>query len=163
MNDAIKIKQELEAKFKFLADKVVVKRERRIFADVPLENFDEVLDFAVKTLKFDALKMITGSDEVTAFSVIYHLDKGGKALLNLKVRTSHDNPKVKTVTDRFPGVDPYEREIVDLLGIKVEGLASGRRYPLPENWPDGQYPLRKDWKNELGDDVGDMGEGDQHA
>jgi Ni,Fe-hydrogenase III component G len=34
---------------------------------------------------------------------------------------------------------------MDLLGIKVEGLPEGRRYPLPDNWPQGQYPLRKDW------------------
>lgn len=163
MSEELKIKEALESKFKYLADKVVVKRDRRIFADVPLENFREVLEYAVKTLGFGGLKMITGLDEVTSFGVIYHLDKGGKALLNLKVHTSHDAPKVKTVTDIFPGVDPYEREIADLLGIKVEGLAAGRRYPLPENWPDGQYPLRKDWKNELGDDVGDMGEGDHHA
>lgn len=163
MSEEIKIKEALEGKFKYLADKVAVKRERRIFVDVPLENFREVLDYAVGTLKFDALKMITGLDEVTSFGVIYHLDKEGKALLNLKVHTSHDAPKVKTITDIFPGADPYEREIVDLLGIKVEGLATGRRYPLPENWPDGQYPLRKDWKNELSDDVGDMGEGDSHA
>ncbi len=163
MSDELEVKQELEAKFKYLADKVAVKRERRIFVDVPLENFGEVLDYAVKTLKFDALKMITGMDEGTSFGVIYHLDKGGKSLLNLKVHTSHDAPKVKSVADIFPGVDPYERELVDLLGIKVEGLAAGRRYPLPENWPAGQYPLRKDWKNELSDDVGDMGEGDTHA
>ena len=32
-----------------------------------------------------------------------------------------------------------------MLGIKVEGLVPGRRYPLPDDWPKGQYPLRKDW------------------
>ena len=35
---------------------------------------------------------------------------------------------------------------MDLLGIKVNGLAEGQRYPLPEDWPKGDYPLRKDWK-----------------
>jgi Ni,Fe-hydrogenase III component G len=38
---------------------------------------------------------------------------------------------------------------VDLLGIKVNGLASGHRYPLPDNWPKGEYPLRKDWKGTI--------------
>jgi Ni,Fe-hydrogenase III component G len=28
----------------------------------------------------------------------------------------------------------------------VTGLPEGSRYPLPDNWPEGQYPLRKDWK-----------------
>ncbi|MDD5679724.1 MAG: NADH-quinone oxidoreductase subunit C, partial [Candidatus Omnitrophica bacterium] len=57
-----------------------------------------------------------------------------------------ENPAVKTVTEYFHAADAYERELTDLLGIKVEGLPPGHRYPLPDNWPAGQYPLRKDWK-----------------
>ena len=150
------IKQKLEAKFGFLAGKVIVKRERRIFADVPQENFPAVLDYAVNGLGFNALKAITGFDEITTFGVIYHLDKGGREMLNIKIHTSHDNPKIKTITSQFPGADPYERELADLLGIKVDGLAAGRRYPLPDDWPAGQYPLRKDWKGENLDGVGRM-------
>ena len=29
---------------------------------------------------------------------------------------------------------------------KLRGLPAGRRYPLPEDFPTDQYPLRKDWK-----------------
>jgi Ni,Fe-hydrogenase III component G len=35
---------------------------------------------------------------------------------------------------------------VDLLGIQVQGLPTGNRYPLPDDWPANQYPLRKDWQ-----------------
>jgi hypothetical protein len=28
----------------------------------------------------------------------------------------------------------------------VEGLVPGVRYPLPEDWPQGDHPLLKDWK-----------------
>jgi membrane-bound hydrogenase subunit beta len=156
MNEEQDIKQKLETKFAYLADKVAIKRERRIFVDVPQEKFGEVFDYAVKELKFDAVKAMTGLDELSTFGVIYHLDKGGKSLLNIKIHTSHDTPKIKTITDMFPGADPYERELKDLFGIEIEGLAEGRRYPLPENWPDGQHPLRKDWVNNLSDDVGEM-------
>jgi Ni,Fe-hydrogenase III component G len=50
------------------------------------------------------------------------------------------------VTDRFPSAHIYERELIDLLGAKVEGLPPGNRYPLTDDWPKDQYPLRKDWK-----------------
>lgn len=156
MNEEQEIKQKLETKFPYLADKVAIKRERRIFVDVPQEHFGEVFNYAVKELKFDAVKAMTGLDELSTFGVIYHLDKGGKSLLNIKTHTSHDAPKIKTITDMFPGADPYERELKDLFGIEIEGLAPGRRYPLPEDWPEGQHPLRKDWVNNLGDDVGEM-------
>jgi membrane-bound hydrogenase subunit beta len=42
---------------------------------------------------------------------------------------------------------------MDLLGIQVEGIPPGRHYPLPEGWPEGQYPLRKDWKGLPGEGV----------
>jgi len=35
---------------------------------------------------------------------------------------------------------------MDLFGAKVEGLPEGPRYPLPDDWPKNQFPLRKDWK-----------------
>ena len=67
-------------------------------------------------------------------------------MLNLSVSLNRENPEVKSVTAYCPSADIYERELMDLLGIKVIGLASGHRYPLPDNWPEGEYPLRKDWK-----------------
>ena len=51
-----------------------------------------------------------------------------------------------TVLAAFPGAMSYERELEDVLGIKIQGLPPGRRYPLAEDFPVGQYPLRKDWK-----------------
>jgi Ni,Fe-hydrogenase III component G len=65
--------------------------------------------------------------------------------LNLTVAVPKENPVLQTVMGYFPPAETYERELIDLLGMKVEGLPPGSRYPLPEGWPEGQYPLRKDW------------------
>ena len=142
-----KIKQELEDKFSYLKDAVIIKRKGRIFAKVPLNKFNEVFVYAVKQMQFLALSAITGLDLGDGFEVIYHLHREGKVLLNLSVVLDKENPEVKSVTGYCPSADIYERELVDLLGIKVSGLASGHRYPLPDNWPEGEYPLRKDWKD----------------
>lgn len=146
MSDEKKITEELTNKFSCLKDTVTVKRERRIFADVPADKFRDVFDYAVKDMQFSNLSAITGLDEGGAFGVVYHLNKKGKTVLSLKIVIPRENPAVKTVTEYFPAADAYERELTDLLGIKVEGLPPGHRYPLPDNWPAGQYPLRKDWK-----------------
>ena len=140
------IKQELEDKFSYLKDAVIIKRKGRIFAQVPLDKFNAVFVYAVKQMHFLALSAITGLDTGDGFEVIYHLNQEGKVLLNLSVSLSKENPAVDSVTAYCPSADIYERELVDLLGIKVNGLASGHRYPLPDNWPKGEYPLRKDWK-----------------
>ncbi|MDD5156158.1 MAG: NADH-quinone oxidoreductase subunit C [Candidatus Omnitrophica bacterium] len=146
MTEEEKIKQELEGKFAYLKDKTVIKREKRIFADLPLDKFAEVFAYAAKNMGFDGLSAITGLDTVSGFAAIYHLNRKGGVMLNLKVSLEREHPRVNTVTAYFPCAENYEREIADLLGIEVAGLPAGRRYPLPDNWPKDQHPLRKDWK-----------------
>jgi Ni,Fe-hydrogenase III component G len=145
MADEEQILQKLTEKFPFLAGKGRVARARRIFCDVPNENFREVLDFAIKELGFSILTTMTGVDDGATLGFIYHLASFKGMVLNLKISAPKENPVIKTVTDLFPSGEMYEREVMDLLGAKVEGLASGRPYPLHETWPRDQFPLRKDW------------------
>jgi len=149
MSNEDNIKQQLIEKFSALSDKIIVKRARRIFAEVSLADFPQVFDFAIKKLNFSILTAITGLDEGTVFGVIYHLSTENGIMLNLHTTTPRDNPLINTVTNYFPAADAYERELVDLLGIPVEGLPQGNRYPLPDSWPANQYPLRKDWKGQM--------------
>jgi membrane-bound hydrogenase subunit beta len=141
-----KIQQELTDKFKCLEGKGRVQRDRRIYIEVPLEDFTEVFSYAVKKMDFPILCTITGLDEGDNLGFIYHLAKENGIILNLKTLASKTNPVIKTVTSYFPGAENYERELIDLLGAKVEGLGEGNRYPLPDSWPKDQHPLRKDWK-----------------
>jgi len=139
------IKQELEKKFG-LTGKVAIKRPRRIFAEIEEADFLKILDYLVKEMGFSSISAITGMDEGGTFGVVYHLNCQGSIILSLRIHISKTDPEVKTVTGYFLEADAYERELEDLLGIKVQGLAQGHRYPLPDNWPQGEYPLRKDWK-----------------
>jgi Ni,Fe-hydrogenase III component G len=144
------IQSKLESKFSFLKDKVKIKRERRLFVEVEkLSDFRSVFDFAVKDLDFKRICMITGLDEGENFAAIYHLATFSGLILDLKTYVPKSNPVIRSVMDTFPGAELYERELVDMFGFKVEGLPEGSRYPLPDDWPDGQYPLRKDWKKEM--------------
>lgn len=150
LNKENAIQKELTDKFSFLVDKVVVKRERRILVDVQdYSNFRKVFDYAYNSLDFKRACMISGTDEGENFGVLYHLARFEGIILDLKTYIPRSKPVLKTVMDTFPGVELYERELVDMLGITVEGLPEGNRYPLPDNWPDGQYPLRKEWKKEM--------------
>jgi len=144
------IKQELINKFPYLQEAITIKRKGRIFAQVPADKFDAVFAYAVKEMRFAALSAITGLDRGDGvFEVIYHLNQEGRILLNLCVGLEKDKLAVNTVTAYCPSADIYERELEDLLGIKVNGLAAGYRYPLTDDWPQGEYPLRKDWKGNL--------------
>ncbi len=148
MNEEEKIQQELLKNFAFLENKIKIQRVRRIFIEVPLEKFFAVFDYAVKNLGVSMLSALSGLDEGENFSFIYHLALANGIMLNFKTGVAKNAPLLKTVTGYFPSAEIYERELADLLGVEVIGLKKGKRYPLPDNWPEGQYPLRKGWKKE---------------
>lgn len=145
MSEEAAIQQELESKFPHLQGKMTNPRPRRVFAQVAAANFAEVFDYAVKKMNFNVLCTITGLDQGETLSVIYHLAQENKIVLNLATDLQKLDPSIQSVTSYFPSADCYEREMVDLLGIKVQGLPPGNRYPLPDDWPKEVYPLRKDW------------------
>ena len=140
------IKQELINKFRYLEGNINIQRPRRLSLGTGYNNFLEVFDYAVKQLKFSHLCTITGLDEQEKLSFIYHLAQDSGIVLSLKTSLPKQNPVLKTVMPYFLGAEVYERELVDLLGAKVESLPAGHRYPLTDDWPVDQYPLRKDWK-----------------
>ncbi|MFA6142801.1 MAG: NADH-quinone oxidoreductase subunit C [Candidatus Omnitrophota bacterium] len=155
MSKEEEILQALVKKFGFLENRIKTQRPRRILADVDIGNFKTLLDYAVKELRFPILLTMTGLDEGEKIAVIYHMASEDGCILNIRTAIAKVNPSLKTITDIFPNADIYERELEDLLGIKVDGLAPGNRYPLPDGWPAGEYPLRKDWKKnkeKVGDD-----------
>jgi Ni,Fe-hydrogenase III component G len=145
MNREESIQKFLVTKFPFLEGKTRLQRARRVYADVDYSDFRQVLEYAVKELDFVFLCTMTGLDEGENFSLIYHLTRQDGVILSISTRIPKNKPVLKTITDIFKGCEIYEREVVDLLGIQVEGLPPGKRYPLPDDWPEGQYPLRKDW------------------
>ncbi|HEX7622277.1 MAG TPA: NADH-quinone oxidoreductase subunit C [Anaeromyxobacteraceae bacterium] len=136
----------LAARFPALAGQVTSPRGRRVFAEPAPEGFREVFDFAVAELGFDRLVAITGMDEKTSLVALYALSRPDGTILGLRRRVPREAPVLASVTDRFPGAANYERELDDLLGFEVTDLPPGKRYPLPDDWPKDEKPLRKDWK-----------------
>jgi len=149
MREADQVRQELLAKFPWLDASSRVSRSRRLWVEVSdYSKFAEVLNFAVKNLDFDILCTITGLDDGPVLSAVYHIAAKDGIILNLKTSVPRDRPVLRSIVPVFTNAEIYERELIDLLGFKVEGLREGKRYPLPDGWPEGQYPLRKDWKPE---------------
>jgi membrane-bound hydrogenase subunit beta len=139
------IVKSLTGKFAYLQDKCKVTRVRRIFAEAPRENILELIDYIKNTLKFGSLCTITGLDAGEDYQVIYHIANDEGIVLNLKTNAPKPDPIFDTVTEFYNGAVLYEIEIRNLLGVDITGIPTDIRYPLPDGWPDGQYPLRKDW------------------
>ena len=148
MSEEATVQTELAGKFAFLQDRIRVQRARRIWADVPAEQFAEVFQHAVKGMNFCILCTITGLDQGEKLAAVYHLARENGTILNLTTTVPKDKPILQSVTNDFPAANCYERELIDLLGFEVQGLPEGPRYPLPDGWPAAQHPLRKDWTPE---------------
>jgi len=140
------VQKQFIEKFHFLEGKFKIVKNKRLFVDVPRDKFWAVMDYAVKVENFPHLCTITGLDEGTVIGLIYHLAANDGMMLNIETNVPKENPVIKTITELYPSATLYERELEDLLGVKVEGLPEGRRYPLPDDWPIGDHPLLKDWK-----------------
>ncbi|MCM8805528.1 MAG: NADH-quinone oxidoreductase subunit C [Candidatus Omnitrophica bacterium] len=141
--------QELIEKIKNeLGDKILEIKSpsaRRIFLTTSTENLVDVIKKLKDCFSFHHLSTISGVDNLKEFEILYHL-ANNIASLTVRVSISRENPVVPTICSVIPGAILYEREIQDLLGIKVDGIPDPRRLVLPDDWPEGNYPLRKDWK-----------------
>jgi Ni,Fe-hydrogenase III component G len=143
------IVSELTKAFPHLTEATQLRRARRIFTSVNYSEFAALAAFLREKLEFCHLGSITGLDGGENLELIYHFARYDGTMCNVKTSVPKATPVIQSLTPFYPVAQLYERELVDLLGFVVEGLpAAGNRYPLPEDWPEGQYPLRKDWKAE---------------
>lgn len=143
------ILQQIESAFPALQGAGTTPHPRRIFLDAPGDILLDVLKYAKNELKFGHLITITGLDTGEHFEFIYHVSNTEGVVINAKITAPRDNSSISSVLPVFEGAIFYERELEGILGVKVEGLPEGRQYPLPDNWPKDQHPLRKDWKPEM--------------
>lgn len=140
---------EIVRKMKHLIGKNVleckVSRLRRIFILINKKAFMKTIRYLTKEMGFSHLSTITGADVGKEIEVIYHLNRGGKIELSLKIRVVKDKPVLLTITNIIPGATLYEREVHDLLGVIFEGHPDLSPIVLPEGWPSNVYPLRNEW------------------
>jgi Ni,Fe-hydrogenase III component G len=139
------IAAELQAKFALPEGALKVQRATRLWVEVDHGTFAPVFDHIVKGMGFSILCTITGLDLGAELGFIYHLARDGGIMANIKTRVTKGQ-SMTSVTPYFPGADIYESELEDLLGARIEGKPASPRYPLPEDWPQGDHPLLKDWK-----------------
>ena len=68
-----------------------------------------------------------------------------KIFVLLQSSLTNDPPEIQSITPIIPGANWAERELQDLLGIKVNGHRDPRRLVLPDDWPENLHPLRRDF------------------
>jgi formate hydrogenlyase subunit 5 len=130
-----------------LADAILelrVPRPRKAYIFLKPERHRDAVSLLLKKVEDTELSTITGVDLGNEIELNYHMACEGEVTLKNRVPT--EKPVTQTITDILPGANLYEREIFDLLGVIFEGHPNLERLLLPDVWPQGNYPLRRDWK-----------------
>jgi Ni,Fe-hydrogenase III component G len=133
-------------KFPFLQDRIYVQKDKRIFTKaLDRAEFEQIIRYVHDEMNFFRAHHVVGTDDGENLGFLYILSNDENIILVLRECAPKSSPVIKSVSDMYPSVVLHERELVDLFGAVVEGLPDGPSYPLPDGWPKGSYPMRKDW------------------
>jgi len=124
------------------------KSARRVYMEVKPEDVLETSRFIFKDLEA-RLSIATGTDTPTAIEVLYHwaFDQCG-FIFTVRTKLNRDKPVIESITPICKGAEWIEREMWELLGITFQNHPDMRHLLLADDWPEGKYPLRRDYVKE---------------
>jgi Ni,Fe-hydrogenase III component G len=136
--------EDFEAKLKeaFPNSQVTLGSNGRLWVSLTPDELIPAVTTLREKLSIRQLAVIVGEDVRDAFLGNYVFT--GPRVVVLQVRINRENPEVPSLATMIPGAIVYERELKDLFGIHPVGNPDLRRQAVPEDWPVGVYPLRKD-------------------
>ncbi len=121
----------------------------RAWVAVGSASFKEAVEHLCRIHPMPHFAVISGYQIGNDIELIYHfsLNYGSKLSefsFNIKVKLPKSRAVLPSITDLIPGALIAEREMQEMLGVKIEGIPDGRRIFLPKNFPKGVFPWRKD-------------------
>jgi formate hydrogenlyase subunit 5 len=136
----------LQAKFKGTSVQVQPQQLGKVAVIADASTHRDVLKALLEADEKTAVIAITGIDLGETLGVFYHIRTSQSGIVTIKVEVPKKKPQIKTISDLMPGASFDELEVTDLVGVVFEGHPSPGRLVLPDNWPDGIFPLRKNAK-----------------
>ena len=136
------IVKQIKDQFKDKVD-IFEKSKKRVYVTVAKPDAKEVVRFLFKDLGA-RMSIATGIDTRAGIEILYHmaLDKHD-VMMTVKTIAEKPNPEIQSVTDFLPGAEWIEREVHEMLGVNFIGHPNLERLLLPDDWPEGVYPYRK--------------------
>ncbi|MBN2067233.1 MAG: NADH-quinone oxidoreductase subunit C [Candidatus Diapherotrites archaeon] len=121
----------------------------RIWIEIGREEFKEAVGHLCELHPMPHFAVASGYQIGEIIELIYHfsLNYGkpqGEICIGIKTKLEKGNASIPTITGLVPGALISEREIQEMLGVKVEGIPDSRRLFLPKNFPKKVYPWRRD-------------------
>ena len=139
--------EEFKARFGPLIQRADLPSDRRLFVFVDRSAVRYVCQHIFRELDARYVASI-GSDDrpfsgtfLVAHNFAFDTDH---LLCSVLTQLPEDDLKIDSIANMVPAASWAEREMRDLLGIEPVGHRYLKRLVLPDGWPEGKHPLRKD-------------------
>jgi Ni,Fe-hydrogenase III large subunit/Ni,Fe-hydrogenase III component G len=139
--------EEFKARFGPLIDRADLPSDSRLFVYVDRTAVKHVCQHIFRELDARYVASIGTDDRpfsgkfLVAHTFAFDRDH---VLCSVLTQLPEDDPKIDSITQMVPAASWAEREMRDLLGIEPVGHQYLKRLVLPDGWPEGKHPLRKD-------------------
>jgi NADH:ubiquinone oxidoreductase subunit C len=136
----------LDKRFKDSIQKIEKTSPKKAFVDM---DAAKITQFVIHIFKDLGLRpnTISAVDTFGGFELLYHFsyDRSGVTLSLRALLKDRTEPTIDTITGITRSAWWIEREIHELFGINFRDNKDLRTLLLPDDWPKGVYPLRKDF------------------
>lgn len=143
IDDCVK---KIQDKFGTKVLKVERKNDKRAYIDIYPKD---IVDFTKYIFKDMGLRFNIASavDDHDAIEILYHFsdDPAGFVVTIRAIIREKGDPHIDTITKVTRSAWWIEREIHELFGVEFNGNEDLRPLLLPDDWPSGVYPLRKNF------------------
>lgn len=125
-----------------------INNDNERYLEVDLDKIGEICAY-IHTSEGLPLMLIFACDERSicgkyGVNYVFAQREEGKLLI-VKAALDPSNMEIPSISEEVPAAASYEREMKDLFGIFPAGHPDPKRLVFHSNWPEGEYPLRKDF------------------
>ena len=119
-----------------------------LYLDVNPKKILDICTYINIELGYPLVSMFANDEQSLCNSyAIYYVfaDREYGLLLIVRTLTIQDKMEIQSISEKVHAAALYEREIKDLFGIVPVGHPNAKRLLFHGNWPDGEFPLRKEF------------------
>lgn len=120
--------------------------DRRIYITVDKKDIPAVCRFMFED-RGGRLATVSGIDTRSGIELLYHfMYPADHQMITVKTKVKKPSPEIESIGVFLPAAIWIEREIFDILGVVFTNHPDPRRLIMADNWPEGVYPFRRDFK-----------------
>ena len=119
------------------------RSEKRVYVTIKKEILPKIARYLFNDVRARFV-IASGVDTRKAIEILYHfsIDEIG-LIVSLRVILDKSNLEVESLVSIMKCAEWIEREIHELLGVNFKGHPNLKHLLLKDDWPEGNYPLRR--------------------